>query len=84
MPFINSGPIDQLVDIDVLHQKRLPIDQSAQLINWAQQLRSPMGYLSNKTTPLANEVPLVGWHAHLPMVICHFINILKPMELDTK
>jgi hypothetical protein len=43
-----------------------------------------MGYLANKTTPLANEVPLVGWHAHSPMVICHFTNILKLMELDTK
>jgi hypothetical protein len=43
-----------------------------------------MGYLANKTTPLANEVPLVGWHAHSPMVICHFTNILNLMELDPK
>ena len=40
MPFINGGPIDQLVDIDVLHQKSGPIDQSDQLINGAQQQES--------------------------------------------
>jgi hypothetical protein len=39
---------------------------------------------ANKTTPLANKVPLVGWYAHSPMVICHFTDILKAMELYTK
>jgi hypothetical protein len=40
LPFINGGPIDQVVDIDVLHQKSGPIDQSDQLINGAQQIQS--------------------------------------------
>jgi hypothetical protein len=42
-PFINGGPIDQLVDIDVLHQKSGPIDQSDQLINGAQHLLGGFG-----------------------------------------
>jgi hypothetical protein len=37
MPFINGRPIGQLADIVVLQEKRVPIDQSDQLINGAQQ-----------------------------------------------
>ena len=40
--FINGGPIDQVVDIDVLHQKSGPIDQSDQLINGAQHMDPPI------------------------------------------
>ena len=38
LPYINWEPIDQFVDIDVLLKKRVPIDQSDQLTNGAQQL----------------------------------------------
>ena len=40
MPFINGRPIDQLADIVVLREKRVPINQSDQLINGAQQILS--------------------------------------------
>jgi hypothetical protein len=38
LPFINGGPVDQVIYINVLHQKSGPIDQSDQLINGAQQI----------------------------------------------
>jgi hypothetical protein len=41
MPFINGRPIGQLADIVVLQEKRVPIDQSDQLINGAQQIEAP-------------------------------------------
>jgi hypothetical protein len=40
-PYINYEPIDKLVEIDVLLEKSLPIDQSDQLINGAQQTEEP-------------------------------------------
>ena len=63
MPFINGRPIGQLADIVVLQEKRVPIDQSDQLINGAQQSRvlgpedhvGPYGSISHEPSDWASQ-----------------------------
>ena len=57
MPFINGRPIGQLADIVVLQEKRVPIDQSDQLINGAQQIPP-------QNTPRLKTRVFVSHHQH--------------------